>query len=182
MKVALHICCGICAAGAAERLVLAGHQVFGFFFNPNIHPPEEYQRRLESARKVALELGFSLAEGPYNPEEWHRAMRGLENEPEGGKRCADCFRFRLAGTSRFMQSGGYDAFATTISMGSNKPAEVINREGEMIGGGKFLQFDFKKKEGFKRANQLAKNWGLYRQSYCGCTYSFRPVKAPESGL
>ena len=173
MKVALHICCAVCAAGAVERLMQEGHQVIGFFYNPNIYPEEEYRRRLESARKVAQELSFSLKEGIYVPDEWFKAVASLENEPEGGKRCPVCFKSRLEKTFQFMQESECDAFTTTLTMGSNKSADLIGRIGQEIGGEKFLKQDFKKKEGFKRAIELAKKWGIYRQNYCGCLYSLR---------
>jgi epoxyqueuosine reductase len=173
MKVALHICCAVCAAGAAERLLQEGHLIYGFYYNPNIQPEEEYRRRLENARQVARELDFPLTEGPYEPERWQQAVRLLEDEPEGGKRCPVCFRIRLEKAYRFMLESGCDAFATTLTMGSNKSAELIGRIGKEIGGEKFLSRDFKKKEGFKRASELARKWGLYRQNYCGCLYSLR---------
>ncbi len=173
MKVALHICCAVCAAGAAERLLQEGHQVLGFFYNPNIHPEEEYRQRLENARKVAQELNFPLKEESYFPDDWFKAITSLENEPEGGKRCPICFKMRLEKTYRFMLESKCDVFTTTLTMGSNKSAELIGRIGQEIGGDKFLKQDFKKKEGFKRASELTKKWNLYRQNYCGCLYSLR---------
>ncbi len=95
MNIVLHICCAVCAAGAAERLISEGHQVSGFFYNPNIHPEEEYRRRLESVRRVAEEMSFPLEVGSYTPDEWLKATSALANEPEGGKRCPLCFRLRL---------------------------------------------------------------------------------------
>ncbi len=173
MKIALHICCAVCAAGAAERLLQEGHQVQGFFYNPNIHPEEEYQRRLINARIVARELSFPLAEGLYVPEDWHQAVSSLENEPEGGRRCSVCFLMRLEKTYRFMLESGCEAFATTLTMGSNNSAVLMEHIGQEIGGDKFLSRDFKKKEGFKRASELARKWELYRQNYCGCIYSLK---------
>ncbi len=173
MKVALHICCAVCAAGAAERLIQEGHQVQGFFFNPNIHPEEEYQRRLANTNKVAQELGFPLTEGPYIPDDWYKIIASLEKEPEGGKRCLVCFRMRLESTYQFMLKTGSDVFTSTLTMGSNKPGELITRIGQEIAGEKFLNRDFKKKDGFKRASELSSKWGLYRQHYCGCIYSLR---------
>lgn len=173
MRVALHICCAVCAAGAAERLLQEGCRVHGFFYNPNIFPEEEYYRRLESAHKAARELGFPLTEGPYIPEEWRREIRGLEKEPEGGSRCQACFKMRLRRTYDFMLESGCQAFASTLTMGSNKPAVLIEEIGREIGGDRFLSRDFKKQEGFKRAGELARQWELYRQNYCGCEYSLR---------
>lgn len=175
MKIALHICCAICAAGAAERLMQEGHQVRGFFYNPNIHPEEEYLLRLENARKVATELGFPLHEGPYEPGAWAERVRTLENEPEGGRRCPVCFRMRLERTYQFMLEEGCEAFTTTLTMGSNKPAGIMGKIGQEIGGERYLHSDFKKKEGFKRAGELARQWALYRQHYCGCRYSLPAV-------
>jgi predicted adenine nucleotide alpha hydrolase (AANH) superfamily ATPase len=173
MKVVLHICCGVCAAGVAERLASEGQLVLGFFYNPNIHPLGEYQRRLEVARTVARKMGFPLEVVPYVPEEWFKKTAGLENEPEGGKRCEACFRLRLKKTYLLMKDWAGDAFTTTLTVSPHKSAAVINRVGGEIGGEKFLARDFKKQEGFKRAMALAKKWALYRQDYCGCVYSMR---------
>lgn len=173
MKVVLHICCGVCAAGAAGALLAEGHEVIGFFYNPNIHPTEEYHRRLEAARRVAQELHFPLEAGPYAPEEWFRETELLKHEPEGGKRCQVCFRIRLKSTYHYLAGCHADAFTTTLTVGPSKSAEVINNIGREIGGEKFLVRDFKKNDGFKLATQSAKRWGLYRQNYCGCKYSMR---------
>ncbi|MFC2010030.1 epoxyqueuosine reductase QueH [Chloroflexota bacterium] len=173
MKVLLHICCGICAAGAAERLAAEGHEVHGFFFNPNIHPEEEYGKRLEAADRVASELGFPLEAGSYTPEEWVALTEPLKNEPEGGRRCEVCFRYRLEKACQYMRDTGLDAFTTTLTISPHKSAAVVNRVGEEIGGKKFLVRDFKKKEGFRRATELARKWSLYHQDYCGCIYSIR---------
>ncbi len=173
MKVALHICCAVCAAGAAERLLAEGHQVLGFFCNPNIYPEKEYDRRLENARKVARELGFELKEDIFVPEEWFKRVAPLENEPEGGKRCTVCFRMRLEKSHQFMIKSGCDVLTTTLTMGTNKSAELIGQIGQELAGNRFWKQDFKKRDGFKRAGELATKWGLYRQSYCGCLFSLR---------
>jgi predicted adenine nucleotide alpha hydrolase (AANH) superfamily ATPase len=173
MKVALHICCAVCAAGAVERLIQEGHQVSGFFYNPNIYPEAEYRKRLENAQKVACQMGISLVEEPYNPGEWFNRVKGLEDEPEGGKRCPVCFRMRLERTLRFMHESGCEAFTSTLTMGSNKSLALIGQIGEELGGSAFLKYDFKKKEGFKRSGELARQWSIYRQHYCGCLYSLK---------
>lgn len=173
MKVVLHICCGVCAAGVVERLFSEGQEVRGFFYNPNIHPQEEYERRLEAARKVAQEMNFPLEVGPYTPEEWFAETRSLENEPEGGKRCEVCFRHRLKRAYLYLQDSGFDAFTTTLTISPQKSAAVVNRVGQEIGGDRFLVRDFKKKAGFQRATELSKKWALYHQNYCGCIYSLR---------
>src|SRR3990172_2707919 len=162
MKVALHICCGVCAAGAAERLAAEGHQGDGFFYDPNIHPREEYERRLGAARQVAKELKFPLEVGLYQPEGWFVEVKGLEGEPEGGRRCEVCFRHRLKQTYLFMQNSGLDAFTTTLTIGPQKSAAVVNRVGQEIGGERVFVRDFKKKAGFQRASALAKERAIPR--------------------
>ena len=173
MKIVLHICCGVCAAGVVERLASEGHEVLGLFYNPNIHPLEEYERRLEVAYKVAKELNFLLEVPSYIPEEWFEKTNSLENEPEGGKRCRVCFRLRLKKAYLYLQDYGWDAFTTTLTVSPRKSADMINQIGQEISRDKFLVRDFKKEEGFQRAVELAKKWALYRQNYCGCLYSMR---------
>jgi len=171
VKIALHVCCGVCAAGAASRLIEEGHQVSGFFYNPNIYPAAEFRRRLEVARRVAQELSFPLEAPEYQPEEWESRAGHLPDEPEGGRRCDICYRLRLEQTARFSARTGADAFTTTLTVGPRKRAAVINAIGQEIGGERFLARDFKKKEGYRKAIELAKQWDLYRQHYCGCRYS-----------
>jgi predicted adenine nucleotide alpha hydrolase (AANH) superfamily ATPase len=156
-----------------ERLISEGHQIRGLFYNPNIHPLEEYQKRLDVARKVAKELNFPLEAGPYTPQEWLQETSSLADEPEGGKRCQVCFRIRLKQTYLYMKKHGWDAFATTLTVSPHKSAEVVNHIGGEVGGERFLSRDFKKKAGFQQAIELAKKWALYRQNYCGCIYSQR---------
>lgn len=180
MKIVLHICCGVCAAGVGKTLTEEGHQVTGFFYNPNIHPAEEYYKRLETARRVAQELNFPLDAALYNPEEWLKRTEHLKHEPEGGKRCQVCFRIRLEKTYSYLKECGADAFTTTLTISPHKSAEVVNQTGREIGGDKFLVRDFKKKDGFKRAMQLARQWELYQQNYCGCIYSIRQAKQSQA--
>ena len=180
MKIVLHICCGVCAAGVVDRLISEGHEVRGLFYNPNIHPAEEYEKRLEVARKVARELNFPLAAGDYTPEEWFKETSSLENEPEGGRRCEVCCRIRLKETYLYLQGCGGDAFTTTLTVSPRKSADMINQTGKEIGGDRFLVRDFKKKAGFQRATELARKWNLYRQDYCGCLYSLRDRRSSTS--
>ena len=173
MRIVLHICCGVCAAGVVERLTAEGHEVRGFFYNPNIHPLAEYEQRVAAAQQVAQELNFPLSVGAYDAEEWFKETAALADEPEGGRRCAVCFRFRLRKTHLYLQETGGDAFTTTLTVSPSKPAAVVNQVGGEIGGEQFLPRDFKKKDGFKRSSELARQWAIYRQHYCGCVYSQR---------
>lgn len=177
MNVLLHICCGVCAGSVAERLLKEGHSVTGYFYNPNIHPREEYERRLEVAQTVARWLGVPLLQGEYTPENWLKEVAGLEKEPEGGQRCEVCYWFRLREAYRFAFENGFEVFTTTLTVSPHKPAALVNRIGVEIGGDKFLERDFKKQDGFKRANEIAKSLGVYRQHYCGCLYSMARLHA-----
>ncbi len=173
MKLLLHICCGVCAAGVVERLTSEGHEVTGYFYNPNIHPREEYERRLVAVQKVAEKMSFPLETGSYTPEEWLKETESLKDEPEGGRRCEVCFRHRLNKTWLYLLDSDLDAFTTSLTVSPHKPAAVINQLGKEIGGDRFLERDFKKKAGFQRSVELAEKLALYRQNYCGCIYSMR---------
>ena len=171
MKILLHICCGVCAASAAEQLLCDGHSITGFFYNPNIHPVDEYQKRFTAVKKVADELSFKLVEGPYDRERWFELVKGKEYEPEGAARCDVCFRMRLEKTYEFSKKNNFNMFTTTLTVGPMKDAVKVNSIGYDIGGDKFIPANFKKGDGFKRAIELAGEFGLYRQHYCGCIYS-----------
>ncbi len=171
MKILLHICCGICASSVVEKLMSEGHVVTGYFYNANIHPSDEHKKRLDAAKKVAEEWNIDLIEGPYDRERWFELVKGYQNDPEGGRRCEICFRMRLESTFDEMKNGMFDAFATTLSVSPHKDVTAVNSVGREIGGEKFILADFKKNGGFQRANELSKEWSLYRQYYCGCIYS-----------
>lgn len=173
MQIVLHVCCGVCAVGAAQVLLSEGHEVTGYFYNPNISPAEEYYRRLAASQQAAAHLGFSVVEGLYNPADWYNVAAPFADEPEGGRRCEVCYRMRLQQTFRYTVECGASLFTTTLTISPHKSALIINQIGQEVGGNKFLIRDFKKKEGFKKATELARKWGLYRQNYCGCEYSLR---------
>jgi predicted adenine nucleotide alpha hydrolase (AANH) superfamily ATPase len=138
MKVILHICCGVCAAGAADVLLAEGHSITGYFYNPNIYPEEEYRLRLEAARRTAEKLKFELAAGPYDAENWNMATASLGGEPEGGARCSICYRIRLEKTYGFMREIGADAFTSTLTISPHKSSAEINRIGMETGGASFM--------------------------------------------
>ncbi|MBF0216805.1 MAG: epoxyqueuosine reductase QueH [Candidatus Omnitrophica bacterium] len=171
MNILLHICCGVCSASVVERLKSEGHTVTGYFYNPNIWPPEEYLKRLDIARAVSREMDFTLHEGVYEHDIWLGRVKGMEGGPEGGKRCGECFRMRLNRTFEIFRKGGYDVFTTTLTVSPVKDKDVVNGIGEEIAGDKFLRADFKKKGGYQRSLAIAKEMGLYRQNYCGCEFS-----------
>ena len=176
MKVLLHICCGVCAAGSTEQLISEGHRLTGYYFNPNISPAEEYAKRLAAATTVAGIMHFQVIVPPYSPEKWLESTANLAQEPEGGKRCEVCFKIRLKATYDYMRVNDFDVFTTTLTIGPQKSTELINCIGREIGGEKFLVRNFKKQGGYQRAVQLAKQYQIYRQNYCGCLYSLRKTK------
>jgi len=151
--------------------MIEGHTVTGYFYNPNIHPADEYERRRETAKKAAKHFDIDFVEGPYDRENWFTLVKGTEYEPEGGERCKRCFRMRLEKTYEYLKKQMFDRFTTTLTTSPLKDAAAINEIGRQIGGEKFISRDFKKKDGFKRAMEIAKELDLYHQDYCGCIYS-----------
>lgn len=172
-KILLHICCGVCAGSVVERLRKEDFEVVGFFYNPNIHPEEEYKRRLKTTEEVSRALGFDLIEGSYDKDNWFKLTQGLEDEPEGGKRCEVCFMVRLERTYKRSKELDIPFFTTTLTVSPHKDTSIINRIGRGLNPTNFLERDFKKKEGAKLAIEFAKRFSLYRQNYCGCIYSMR---------
>ncbi len=174
----LHICCGICSSWAIEKLKSDGFQVKGFFFNPNIQPEEEYCKRLRTAQEVARLQGIELLAGEYGLDKWQQQVKGLENQPEGGERCQVCFRFRLEEAWRQAQELGIKEFATTLTISPHKDFELIKSIGQALSREGFLAYNFKKEDGFKKANIFCREKNLYRQDYCGCLYSRSSARTP----
>ncbi len=169
----LHICCAVCAAACVERLRQEGHEVSGYFYNPNIQPPPEYQKRLQETERLSRQQCFPLIVEEDGIGQWQSRIKGLEGEPEGGRRCAGCFSLRLEKTAQLAAEKGFSAFTTTLSVSPHKNSRTINEIGRNVGGGLFLARDFKKQDGFKRAQELSRQYELYHQNYCGCIYSLR---------
>ncbi|MBL7081798.1 MAG: epoxyqueuosine reductase QueH [Candidatus Omnitrophica bacterium] len=172
----LHICCGVCAGLVVQRLREEGFTPLGFFYNPNIHPEEEYQRRLRAVDQMAHNLGFELIKGAYDCDNWLQLTEGLENEPEGGHRCAACFKMRLEQAYNKAKELNIAKFTTTLTVSPHKNTAVINSIGKAVGPSEFLACDFKKKDGFRLAIEIAQRYNLYRQNYCGCVYSLNADK------
>ncbi|MFO7947418.1 MAG: epoxyqueuosine reductase QueH [Armatimonadota bacterium] len=171
----LHCCCGPCSTAVYERLQ-KDYEVICYWFNPNIQPDDEYDRRLESMKVAAEELGCELIVEKGGEEEWQSAIAGLEDEPEGGRRCDVCFRVRLEHAARKARELGCDFFTTTLTVSPHKPPQKVNPRGEEASKGRNVEYlagDFKKQDGFKRSVELSKQMNLYRQDYCGCLYSKR---------
>lgn len=175
-KILLHACCAICSAYPIEYLKNSGYEVIVYFYNPNIFPLEEYNRRLEAQKTLCTYEGVELIEGAYEPERFFEYVRGYEDCPEKGERCKLCFRLRLEETARKAKELGIDNFTTSIVISPHKNFALLSEIGEKIAlesGLNYLVVDFKKKDGFLKTNKIARELGLYRQNYCGCKFSQR---------
>ena len=167
----LHSCCGPCSSYVVTYLK-DYFNITVFYYNPNIYPEEEYIHRLSEQKRLLKELGVDLLEGRYDHQEFLDCVRGLESEPEGGKRCEKCFWLRLSETARMAQEKGFDYFCTTLTVSPHKNAMIINQTGQSISGkALWLPADFKKKDGYKKSVQISEEYGLYRQNYCGCEFT-----------
>ena len=176
-RLLLQSCCGPCSSYVLEALT-PHFRVTVLYYNPNIQPRAEYDRRLETQRQIIAALPtptpVEILECGYDGEAYDAAVRGLEDEPEGGARCTVCFRLRLEETAKRAAALGFDWFCTTLTVSPHKDAARLNAIGTALGeryGVPFLPSDFKKREGYKRSITLSKEYGLYRQDYCGCLYS-----------
>lgn len=180
----LHACCGPCSSYVMEYL--AGiFNITIYYYNPNIHPKAEYDRRLAELKKFvssfppAIQTGISVVEDVYNPEDFFEATNvrnqiELQTESEKGERCRRCYLFRMKRAWNYASNHNFDFFTTTLSISPHKDAEKINTIGQAFiseNSLKYLPADFKKKNGYLRSLQLSKEYGLYRQDYCGCVYS-----------
>ncbi len=175
-KILLHICCISCGAYVSKVLIEEGFEVDLFFYNPNIFPCEEYEKRLKTTRERADFLGLKLIEGEYDHKKWLDMIKGLEAEPERGFRCSFCYYDRLQKSAKFAKENNYKIFTTTLTISPHKDAKRILAYGEKLAkeyGVEFLARDFKKKNGFKKSVELSQKLNLYRQNYCGCEFSRR---------
>ena len=185
-RVLLHSCCGPCSSSVLEYMPHF-FDVTLLWYNPNLYPDEEFDRRYRTQLELIEKMGLAdrvrvLAE-PWRSGEYDEAVKGLENEPEGGKRCTECFRLRLMETAKLAKAQGFDYFCTTLTLSRYKDAVRINALGEEIAaltGAVWLPSDFKKQGREVRSAQLAKQYGLYQQQYCGCEYSLHSREAYDA--
>lgn len=178
-RILLHSCCAPCSSYVLECLTRC-FDITIFYYNPNIAPAEEFEHRVNEQIRLARELPhegrIDVIRGEYDPQVFYDAVRGHEDDPEGGARCERCFRLRLSETARLAAERGDDYFTTTLSISPLKDAQLLNAIGmELSGkvGVPWLPGDFKKKNGYRRSCELSELYGLYRQDYCGCVFSRR---------
>lgn len=197
----LHSCCAPCSSYVLEYL-RRYFRITVFYYNPNISMEAEYQKRVKEQKRliaayneqVPAQAGayegkeemcypINIVEGDYEPQDFFQIAKGLEQCPEGGERCFACYELRLRKTAEAAAEGGFDFFTTTLTISPLKNAKKLNEIGEKLEkeyGVRWLVSDFKKRDGYKRSIELSKEYGLYRQDYCGCVYSRREQNAVES--
>lgn len=172
-KLLLHSCCGPCSSSVIERLKNY-FDITVLYYNPNIEPKEEYDKRKSEQLKLLNILNIKHMDIDYLNEEYHDKVKGYEQEPENGLRCSLCFELRLEKTAKLALENNFDYFSTTLTVSPHKNSKLINEIGLKLQDKyniKFLVSDFKKEEGYKRSIELSKKYDLYRQDYCGCLYS-----------
>ena len=176
-KILLHSCCGPCSTWCITKLTKY-FDITVLYYNPNIEPQEEYEKRKKEQIKFINEFKpinkLDFMDCDYDNLVFEKMANGLEKEPEGGKRCHKCYELRLQKTAEIAKNEGYDFFGTTLTVSPYKNSQIINEIGEKIAKAmdvKFLYSDFKKEDGYKKSIELSKEYELYRQNYCGCHYS-----------
>ena len=170
-KLLLLSCCAPCSIGVITDLHQAGINFTVLFYNPNIQPESEYIRRRDENKRVCITLGVPFVELPYNPSAWDKVTQGLEDEPERGKRCDQCFLLRLKAAARYAKKNGFTKFSSVLGISRYKDFDQVCRAGRLAAQAEGIPYDetnWRKNSGEAKANKLAKEMGIYRQSYCGC--------------
>jgi len=177
-EVLVHVCCAP-DASYGIRALRDRFDVIGFFYNPNIDSREEFRKRLRATLDLQERDPFPLVVGAGGEEAWEVASRGMEGEPERGRRCEACVRLRLRETAKKAADLGMPAFGTVLTVSPKKDAAMVNRVGREEGersGIRFVEADLKKGDGYLKSVRASREMGLYRQSYCGCRFSLNGVK------
>lgn len=176
-RLMLHSCCAPCSSYVIEYLN-PYFNITVLYYNPNISPVEEYEKRKAEQIRFIKEFDsvnpVHICDCDYDGKKYEEAIKGLENEPEGGLRCVKCFYLRLEETAKTAKKLNFDYFCTTLSISPLKNAELLNKIGKSLSEKydiKYLPSDFKKREGYKHSVELSKKYNLYRQNFCGCVYS-----------
>ncbi|MGE4351114.1 MAG: epoxyqueuosine reductase QueH [Bdellovibrionales bacterium] len=176
-KVLLHVCCAPCSCAILEGMQASALDVTIFFYNPNIHPQEEYDIRKREVVAYAQKLGIPFIDADYDTDKWFAHVKGLEQEPERGQRCTLCFEMRLTRTALYAKENGFPFIATSLSISRHKNQAQVHEAGHkavaQVGDVTFWDFNWRAKGGSDRGAALAKQEGFYRQNYCGCAYSLQ---------
>ena len=176
-KLLLHSCCAPCAGEIMDAVAASGIDTTIFFYNPNIHPKEEYEIRKNENIRYANKLGFDFVDADYDKENWFERVKGLENEPERGKRCTVCFDMRFERSALYAFENNFKVFATTLGISRWKDLDQINISGlkaaKRYNEVQFWDFNWRKQGGSARMLEISKQENFYKQEYCGCVYSLR---------
>ena len=182
-RVLLHACCAPCSSAIVEWMLNNGVRPTIFYYNPNIFPREEYEIRKNESKRHAETIGLEWIDGDYNHESWQQCVCGLENEPERGRRCEQCFLMRMKAAAEKAKEFGIKYFTTTLASSRWKNLEQINRAGheaeKLVDGVVFWDQNWRKGGLYERRNQLLKEFNFYNQQYCGCEFSKRQREAYE---
>lgn len=172
-KFLLHTCCAPCSIAIIDELK-DKYDLTVYFYNPNIFPEEEYLKRKAEVIKICKDWKVEMVDADYETEHWHKQIKGLENEPEGGARCVVCFKTRLEKAASYAAQNGFDIFGTSLTSGRNKKADVIHPLGLALAKKynlEFCEIDWKKDGRQEKGRKMVGERGIYRQDYCGCRYS-----------
>ena len=173
----LHSCCAPCAGEIMEALAASKIKTTVYFYNPNIHPTEEYEIRKDENKRFCDKLGFECIDGDYDKDNWFERIKGLEDEPERGKRCTQCFDMRFERSALFAKENGFGVYATTLGISRWKDMEQINTSGlraaKRYEDVSYWDFNWRKQGGSSRMIEISKREEFYQQEYCGCVYSLR---------
>ena len=173
----LHSCCAPCAGEIMEALAASDIKTTVYFYNPNIHPDEEYEIRKNENRRFCEKLGFECIDADYDKDNWFERVKGLEDEPERGKRCTQCFDMRFERSALFAQENGFGVYATTLGISRWKDMNQINTSGlraaKRYEDVSYWDFNWRKQGGSSRMVEISKREEFYQQEYCGCVYSLR---------
>jgi len=175
-------CCAPCSAGALKRLTDEGAEVSVLFYNPNIYPLEEHEKRKEEQRRLCEVLGVKFIALPYEPQVWDKAVKGLENEPERGKRCSVCFYMRLLRASEYALAHKFNAVTSVLGVSRYKDLNQVNTAARQVWietGKPYIARNWRKNGVEELRRRLEKEMQLYKQDYCGCKYSLQARTAQQ---
>ena len=173
----LHSCCAPCAGEIMEAVAASEIKTTVYFYNPNIHPLQEYELRKEENKRYCQKLGFDFIDADYDKDNWFKRIKGLENEPERGERCTKCFDMRFERSALYAHENNFFLFATTLGISRWKDLDQVNNSGlraaDRYSGLNFWDFNWRKAGGSPRMIEISKREEFYQQEYCGCVYSLR---------
>ena len=173
----LHSCCAPCAGEIMEAVAASEIKTTVYFYNPNIHPIQEYELRKEENKRYCQKLGFNFIDADYDKDNWFKRIKGLENEPERGERCTKCFDMRFERSALYAHENNFSLFATTLGISRWKDLDQVNNSGlraaDRYSDLNFWDFNWRKQGGSSRMLEISKKENFYQQEYCGCVYSLR---------